>query len=263
MGRGLHALLPPGTTQFTVHAAGGNHDVIPCGTVEASGPIAVLGGNVVLLDCQDAARLLDHPGRVDRIDIGLAPGVRSEEAASAIVAATQGYDGVRVRPPDWEDDRIRESLAPLKVASLVISAGALVVGMFLVYNTLSVSVAERRHDIGVLRSIGATRGQISRLFLGEAVFLGLLGALVGIPFGLGLARLMMGPIGSMVVESLGTIPMRLPALAELRETLWSAAFAGLATSMAAALVPALRAAREEPADAVRRVPLSAGLVSWR
>src|SRR5262249_12225097 len=163
--------------------------------------------------------------------------------------------------PEAEDNRPRAVLAPLKVGSLIVSAGALVVGMFLVYNTLSVSVAERRHDIGVLRSLGATRDQVRRLFQGEAIFLGLLGSLVGIPFGLGLARLMLGPVGRMVLESLGTAPMRLPPLADLWPALLTAAGAGVATSVAASLVPALRAAREEPADAVRRVPASAGLSS--
>src|SRR5207245_10484297 len=123
----------------------------------------------------------------------------------------RGLDEGQVRTPEMEDNRIREALAPLKVGSLIVSAGALVVGMFLVFNTLSVSVAERRHDIGVLRSVGATRDQVRRLFQGEAIFLGLLGALVGIPFGLLLALLLLGPVGRLVLESLGTAPLRMPS----------------------------------------------------
>jgi putative ABC transport system permease protein len=259
VGGGLAALLPPGTTRLKVLAAGATHQVSNIGTVEASGPIAGLGGNVLLMECEAAARLIDRPGRASRIDIVLAPGADRDEVTRAIRAELGGLAEGQVRTPEAEDNRIREALAPLKVGALIVSAGALVVGMFLVFMVLSVSVAQRRHDIGVLRSVGATRDQVRRLFQGEAVFLGLLGVLIGIPFGLGLAGLLLGPVGRMALESLGTAPMRLPPLADLGPALLTAAVAGVATSVVASLVPALRAAREEPADAVRRVPQSAGL----
>jgi putative ABC transport system permease protein len=261
VGSGLNAILRPGTRQFKVLAGGAVQQVTRLGTVEAGGPIAGLGGNVLLMDCRAAAKLAGRPGRASRIDILLDPGADRQAVTRAIRADFNGPDEGQVRTPEMEDNRIREILAPVKVGSLIVSAGALVVGMFLVYNTLSVSVAERRHDIGVLRSLGASRDQVRRLFQGEAIFLGAVGSLLGIPFGLGLAWLMLGPIGRMVLEWLGTAPMRLPPLADLWPSLVIAAGAGVATSVAASLVPALRAAREEPADAVRRVPRSAGLSS--
>ena len=57
-------------------------------------------------------------------------------------------------------------------------AGALLIGLFLVYNALSVTVAERQHDIGSLRALGATRNQVAWLFAGEAGLLGLAGAAI-------------------------------------------------------------------------------------
>jgi putative ABC transport system permease protein len=259
IGGGLSAALPPGTKRLKIWAADATHEVTRIGTVEAGGPLASLGGNVLLMEYSAAARLIGQPGRVSRIDLVLAPGAVRGEVASAVRAELSASGEGQVRTPEADDNRIREQLAPLKVGALIVSAGALVVGMFLVYNTLSVSVAERRHDIGVLRSVGATRDQVSRLFLGEALLLGLLGSLIGIPLGLGLARLLLGPIGAMVNDALGTVPMHVPPLADLRDTLLSALAAGVTTSMAAALAPALGAAREEPADAVRRLPRSAGL----
>jgi putative ABC transport system permease protein len=262
VGSGLDAVLPPGTTRFKVLAAGTTHEVVRAGTVEASGPLAGLGGNVLVMQCEPAAKLLDHPGRVSRMDVVFEPGSDPAEVTRAVNAELRGRGEGMAWTPEAQDNRFREALAPVKVGALIISTAALVVGMFLIFITLSVNVAERRHDIGVLRALGATRDQVRRLFQGEAVFLGLFGSLLGIPFGLLLARLLLGWLGRLIIESLGTAPMRMPSLADLWVPLTSAAIAGVATSVVASLVPALRAAREEPADAVRRVPQARAWWSW-
>ena len=75
-------------------------------------------------------------------------------------------------------------MAGLELGFMLGGVGALVVGLFLVYNALSVTVTERRHDIGVLRSMGATRGQVAGLFAVEAALLGLAGAARGSASGL-------------------------------------------------------------------------------
>ena len=61
---------------------------------------------------------------------------------------------------------------------------SLIVGMFLIYNTVSASVARRRREIGILRSLGVTRNEVRALFLGEAVVLGSIGAFLGLAGGL-------------------------------------------------------------------------------
>jgi len=68
----------------------------------------------------------------------------------------------------------------MKTGFSMCGVAALIVGMFLVYNSLSVSVAERRHEIGILLALGATRDQVWRLFAGEAFVLGAVGAALGI-----------------------------------------------------------------------------------
>ena len=138
-------------------------------------------------------------------------------------------------------------------ASCIGGAGALVVGLFLVYNALSVSVAERRHDIGILRSVGAMRGQIASLFVMEAAVLGSDRLAAGAAAGLRAGAARPGPH-----EPGHQRRVRADGHANL-ELSWSlmltAVAAGVLTTILAALVPALQAASEEPADAVRRVPL--------
>src|SRR5690606_24336245 len=83
----------------------------------------------------------------------------------------------------------------------VLSYVALVVGAFLIYNTISVSVVRRRPEIGIVRALGASRRMILLAFLAEAAFLGLAGGLVGLPLGRAMAS---GAVGLMsaTVESL-------------------------------------------------------------
>jgi putative ABC transport system permease protein len=147
--------------------------------------------------------------------------------------------------------------AGLELGFALGGVGALVVGLFLVYNALSVSVAERRHDIGILRSVGATRGQIAGLFVGEAALLGLVGSLLALPVGYALAWVASKPMASMLSDQF-VYATKMPVEVTPRLMLL-AVLSGVAVAVLAALIPALRAAREEPADAVRRVPRVHGI----
>src|SRR5205823_7323956 len=99
-----------------------------------------------------------------------------------------------VRTPEEQNQSLQSVMAGMQSGFSLCGVAALVVGLFLVYNSLSVSVAERRHEIGILLSVGATRDQVRRLFAGEAVVLGLAGSLLGIPLGVGLAQLGLAPM---------------------------------------------------------------------
>src|SRR5262249_43905629 len=117
------------------------------------------------------------------------------------------------------------------------------------------SVAERRHDIGVMRSMGATRSQIAWLFTGEAILLGFVGAVLGVPLGWGVARLTF-LLARQEMEQI--FPTANQPLTLTADTGVLAAAAGVTTGVLAAVVPAMKAASDEPADAVRRAPTGAG-----
>jgi putative ABC transport system permease protein len=127
-----------------------------------------------------------------------------------------------------------------------------VVGLFLVYNALAVSVAERRHDIGIMRSVGATRRQVAGLFVCEATVMGLAGSLLGLPLGWLLAWLAVKPLAGFIAELL--VPIDAARIHLSAGLMAVAVLAGTLVAVLAALVPAVQAASEEPADAVRRVP---------
>jgi putative ABC transport system permease protein len=99
--------------------------------------------------------------------------------------------GVEVRRSDTRSGQIEKMVSAFHLNLTALSFISLIVGMFLIYNAISISVIQRRREIGILRSIGLTRPQVLGLFIGEAAWIGCLGSLVGIGIGIGLAKVML------------------------------------------------------------------------
>ena len=117
----------------------------------------------------------------------------------------------------------------------VLSYISLVVGAFLIYNTISVSVVRRRAEIGILRAVGAARSTVFSLFLAEAALFGLAGAALG----LGLGRLLAGGTVQLIAGTVNALyTTSRPAAVALT---WNEAAMGLAIGIAVALFSALGA----------------------
>jgi putative ABC transport system permease protein len=248
IGETLAAELPAGPVEVRVN--GHDVDLAPVGTVRLSGPAAESGKSVIVLDLDKAAKLFDRPDTVSRIDLFLRPDADPVALRRSVEQVVAGR--ALVQTPEAGGKSVSDVIAGVQTGFALCGAGALVVGLFLVYNALAVSVAERRQEIGVLRSVGATRGQIAGLFAGEAAALGLIGALAGLPLGMGLARLALRPMEQVLSEIF--LAVEATALRWEPGTLLMAVAAGLLTALVAALVPAWQAASDAPADAVRRIP---------
>src|SRR5213078_3560506 len=91
--------------------------------------------------------------------------------------------GVEIRPQGTGTNENRRMLAAFRWNLRLLSYIALIVGAFLIYNTISVSVVRRRAEIGIVRALGASRTLVLAAFVGEAACFGFLGALVGLPLG--------------------------------------------------------------------------------
>jgi len=256
IGKELAALLDPvngkPTEPLLVRAGGKEHQLTPIGIVELHGPAAKLGGFIMAMEVAQATHIFGTPGICERIDLYLSPGANRE----AVQAAAQSLIGeqAQVRQPEKALNATNEIVSGVRIGFTLCGVGAMVVGLFLVYNALAVSVAERRHDIGVLRSIGATRTQIAGLFTGEAIVLGGIGALLGVPLGWGMAKLTFQVMRQEMEQLFITANQPMPITVSL---FLLAVGSGMLTAVLASLVPALQAASDEPADAVRRVPSSA------
>ncbi|MBM4341917.1 MAG: ABC transporter permease [Deltaproteobacteria bacterium] len=216
----------------------------------ATGPQKAFGGNLAVMDYLDAQEVFGLEGRVDRIDVVLRDAESAgalDRAARAIAAALGGK--YEVESPSARAGRQQQVLRTFSI-SLTVGAGvALMVGMFLIYHTMSISVAQRRSEIGVLRATGATRGQVVALFTLEGAVYGVVGSGLGIGLGLGLARLMM----QQAAASLSDIYVRVHTSEVTIDaaTLTLAVVGGLCSATVAALWPAWRASSLSAVETIR------------
>jgi len=222
-----------------------NDRVLDC-VVRGVLPGASGSENAILMDIAGAQRALNRFGRVDRILIKVPANSNLEEWQKKLSSVLP--PGVEVRPQGAGTEENRKMLAAFRWNLRLLSYIALVVGAFLIYNTISVSVVRRRSEIGIVRALGADRGDVLAAFLGEAACLGLAGALVGLPLGRimagGAVKLMAATVESLYVSS------RPGAIALTTHSIALALLIGVGVAVVSALSPAREAMQVSPVDAM-------------
>ncbi len=217
------------------------------GLLKDEGPARVLDGRFVLMDIAAAQQTLDRLGRIDRVEIRLPDGADAEASEAAI--ARRLPPGLTVQRPAERGRQAERMLAAFHLNLTALSYIALLVGLFLVYNTVSVAVLSRRAEIGALRGLGVTRGRVRALFLAEAAVLSALGS----GLGLLLARLLATAtvaLTSTTVSVLYIATAAAPPSLSWRDAVLAFA-TGVPLSLLAALVPAVEASRVPPMAAIR------------
>ena len=211
------------------------------------GPAQVLGGNFALMDIAAAQWALDRFGFVDRLDIRVHEDLDIAEAEQDISAQLPA--GLDVGRPGRRGAEVERMLRAFHFNLTALSFVALLVGLFLVYNTVSVSVITRQNEIGMLRTMGVSQGTILALFLGEAGAMAVVGILLGVPLGWLLAEGAVGLTSSTVSQFWVASAAQVPPLTW--DVVWLAFGIAVPLALAAALLPAYEAARVAPMAAVR------------
>jgi putative ABC transport system permease protein len=234
---------------ITLGTALGDRTFVVRGIMQASGLASAFGGNLAVMDIYAAQKMFGRGFTFDRIDLALAPGATIADAQRELTALLG--PAFEVTPPSTRGQQFEAMLAGYGLMMTLSSAFALFIGMFIIYNSFLVAVHERRAEIGILRALGATTGQIRRIFLGESAIFGLAGSLIGLGAGLLAARAIAGFLGTLIADVYG-VAQRAGEVAADPVLLGAAVFVGVATSVAAAAVPATHAARVDPVEALAR-----------
>ncbi len=130
------------------------------GLLEPDGPAKALGGDIAIMDIYAAQLAFGKDRRIDRIDVSIIRGETLDSVKGRIQSSLpQGYN---IDTPAGRTRQIENFMGRFRKSMNLISFMALFVGMYLIYNTVSISVVQRRKEIGILRALGATRGQIMR-----------------------------------------------------------------------------------------------------
>lgn len=230
------------------------------------------GGNAaaIVMDLATAQRAVGRAGRVDRILVKVP---EKDDGGSGHVASASEWerrirdgegggagdggkssailpDGVELRAAGTGTEENRKMLAAFRWNLKLLSYIALVVGAFLIYNTISVSVVRRRAEIGIVRALGASRAAILAAFVGEAASLGLIGALIGLPLGRlmasGAVKLMSATVEALYVSS------RPGAIGLGADSIVLALIVGVGVAVASAYAPAREASLVAPVEAMAR-----------
>jgi putative ABC transport system permease protein len=225
----------------------GAQDVTVVGLLNFGGEGSAAGYGFTVATSDDLARWYDQQGEVSSIAVAGADGVapaalvrRLRRAVPADVKVETGQENA-----DEEANEISGTINSFLGPALLVFAGAaLLVGAFIIFNTFSISVAERTRELASLRTLGATRGQVLRLIAVEALVIGVIASAIGLFFGLVIAK------GIGALFDAGGFPIPTGGLILKPRTIELALGIGIGVTLFAAVGPAMRATRVAPAIAL-------------
>ncbi len=222
-----------------VEIGGSRYRVI--GIMESKGQVLGIDlDDAVYIPAGRALELFNRDGLME-INVVYSPGANPDKIVDGIhkaMMARHGREDFTITPQQEMMDVLSSVLDVLTFAVGALGGISLLVGGVGILTIMTISVTERTSEIGLLRALGAKRGQILSLFLGEAILLSAIGGVLGLSLGIGIAQLL-----TIVVPAL---PVNTPWLfVALAETV------AVAIGLGAGVAPATRAARLDPVEALR------------
>jgi putative ABC transport system permease protein len=212
-----------------------------------AGEMPVADSRFAAMDIGWAQELLDRPGRVNSLQVLLADPLHPAAVTEKIAALAPG---LQVGPPRQRSEQVGKMLAAFQLNLSALSMVSLLVGVFLIHNTVWTSVARRRVQIGIMRAIGLPAWRVRCIFLGEALLYAVPGVLLGAVGGVLLAQKLSGAVQQTVTSLYALVNVERPWLEPGQFAV--AAIYGVAAALFGAWGPAAEASRVEPVDALRR-----------
>jgi putative ABC transport system permease protein len=217
------------------------------GIAKFAGSESFGGTSVAILTLPAAQYVAGKLGEYDGVNVAASTGVTPEQLARRIRAVLPATVTVRTGAQEAANQtaNLEEELGFLRTFLLIFAYVALVVGAFIIFNTFSITVAQRTRELGLLRTLGASRGQVLGAVVEEGLLLGIGGAVLGLLAGIGLAPALDG-----LFKAFGADLPDNGTVLETRTVIVSLGV-GIAVTVLAGLFPALRATRVPPLAAMR------------
>ncbi|MDQ4082307.1 MAG: ABC transporter permease [Actinomycetota bacterium] len=217
------------------------------GVARYGGVDSLGGATFAVFDVPTAQRLLDREGKLDAISVAAKGGTSPEELVRDLKQALPQTVQVKtgVEQADEDSDEVALFVTFIRYFLLTFGAIALFVGAFVIFNTLSITVAQRTRELATLRTIGASRRQVLGSVMLEALVIGAVASVVGLFLGLALAKGLNALFKALELELPTT------GLVFSPRTVVVSLLVGMLVTLLAGLAPAVRATRVPPISAVR------------
>jgi len=249
-------VLDVGTAKAQEFAIGDTVSLLTTGPVESFTLVGLAnfgdednlaGATLAIFEFAEAQRLFDLEGKISQISVAADSGVTAEDLAARIA---------QVIPDDVESitaaqstadqtAELQEGLSFLTIGLLVFAVIAVFVGSFVIYNTFRIIVAQRTRELALLRAIGATGGQVTRMVVVEAFIVALISSVIGILGGIALSMFLAA------VLSAAGLGFPDGPLTLLPRTIIVGLLVGVVVTLVAAVLPARKAARIPPVAAMQ------------
>ena len=237
-----------GAGDDVVIATGGERATYTITGTAGFGDVDSLGfGSIAVWDLPTAQSVLDRAGRFDTVSIAAASGTTPAELVDAVAPLVPEQLEVKDSAKQAEDDaaELNKSMKMIRLFLLGFGLIALLVGAFVIFNTLSITVAQRTREFATLRTLGATRKQVMRSVVLEGLVIGLVASVLGILAGFGISEGMIR-----LFSALGVDLPDAPTVVALR-TIVVSVLLGTGVTLFASVLPARRATNVPPIAAVR------------
>lgn len=217
------------------------------GVLKSKGLGKSFNGQVVVVDMETAQDLLDIPGKITQVEL-IVP--------EKVFASVQQHlsdnisQPVTVDTPSARARTVEKMTRSFQYNLTALAFIALIVGMFLIYNTMTISIVRRREEIGILRTLGANKMKIASLFLCEAIFFGIAGSLLGVLSGVMLSDSALTAIAGTIEHFYFSHPLGSSTIEPI--TLLKAFAVGVSLTIIASIPPIIEATSVAPAEAARK-----------
>jgi len=240
----------------------GRKDFTVQGTFKPVGIGEVFGGNIAIMDVYSAQVVFNRGHNFDRIDLMNSPDVPVETVQRNLHANLPA--GLEIVPPQTRGQDLESAITAMRVGLTITSFTALLVGIYIIFNSFTIAINQRWKEIGILRAVGVERRNINLMFLCEAFLMGVIGSALGVVAGFYLAAIGVKVMANMASAVYGFLSTSTPVVFSYKYAIISMLL-GVTTSVVGAWFPARAASQLDPTRALHNIEARnrEAVLGWR